>query len=136
MARNVLVDAGFIVALLNGGDAHHSWSVVQAPPYGPTWHTCEAVISEAVHLVGARGIPSVSELLHRRALVADFDLTDNREPVLRLLQKYSDVPMSLANACLVRMTEVFSDCVLLTTDSDFRVYRRHGRQTVPCITPY
>jgi predicted nucleic acid-binding protein len=51
------------------------------------------------------------------------------------MQKYSDVPMSLADACLVRMTETLSDPVILTTDADFRVYRRHGRQVVPCLLP-
>jgi predicted nucleic acid-binding protein len=57
------------------------------------------------------------------------------EPVLTLLRKYADVPMSLADACLVRMTETLSDPLLLTTDSDFRIYRRHSRQTIPCKTP-
>jgi hypothetical protein len=54
--------------------------------------------------------------------------------VLNLLQKYSDVPMSLADACLVRMTETLPDPVILTTDSDFRIYRRHSRQMVPCMS--
>jgi uncharacterized protein len=57
------------------------------------------------------------------------------ESVLRLLQKYADVSMSLADACLVRMTETLSDPVLLTTDSDFRVYRRHSRQVIPSVMP-
>ena len=57
------------------------------------------------------------------------------EPVLTLLQKYADVPMSLADACLVRMTETLNDPVLLTADSDFRIYRRHGRQAIPCVLP-
>jgi len=52
------------------------------------------------------------------------------------MQKYSDVPMSLADACLVRMTETFADPVVLTTDADFRVYRRHSRHVVPCVTPH
>jgi hypothetical protein len=51
------------------------------------------------------------------------------------MQKYADVPMSLADACLVRVTETLPDPVLLTTDADFRTYRRHGRQTVPSVTP-
>jgi uncharacterized protein len=55
--------------------------------------------------------------------------------VLTLLRKYSDVPMSLADACLVRMSETLADPVILTTDEDFRVYRRHGRQIVPCLMP-
>jgi hypothetical protein len=41
----------------------------------------------------------------------------------------------LADACLVRMTETLADPIILTTDQDFRVYRRHSRQVVPCVTP-
>jgi hypothetical protein len=55
--------------------------------------------------------------------------------ILALMGKYADVPMSLADACLVRMTEVLSEPLMLTTDSAFRIYRRHGRKAVPCITP-
>jgi len=55
--------------------------------------------------------------------------------VLRLMQKYAQTPMSLADACLVRMTETLADAVLLTTDTDFRIYRRHSRQVVPCVMP-
>ena len=51
------------------------------------------------------------------------------------MQKYADVPMSLADACLVRMTEALPDPIVLTTDTDFRVYRRHSRQAVPCVLP-
>ena len=68
-------------------------------------------------------------------MIAAFDLDNDVESVLKLLQKYADVPMSLADACLVRMTETLPDPVILTTDSDFRTYRRHSRQTVPCLMP-
>jgi predicted nucleic acid-binding protein len=54
---------------------------------------------------------------------------------LKLLEKYADVPMSFADACLVRMTETLNDPTLLTTDADFRIYRRHGRQVIPCVFP-
>jgi len=134
MARTVLVDAGFLVALLSRRDSHHQWAAMQAPGHAPPWRTCEAVLSEAFHLLGARGVPGLSALLRRRALIVAFDL-DNMESVLKLLQKYADVPMSLADACLVRMTETLADPVILTTDSDFRIYRRHSRQVVPCVMP-
>jgi uncharacterized protein len=55
---------------------------------------------------------------------------------MNLMQKYADVPMSLADACLVRMSETLADPVILTTDADFRIYRRHNRHVVPCVTPY
>lgn len=135
MARNVLVDAGFVVALLSSRDTHHQWAVTRAPDLPPPWSTCEAVLSEAYHLVGERGAPSLGTLLRRRALVIAFKLAENVEPVTKLIQKYSDVPMSLADACLVRMTETLADPIILTTDQDFRVYRRHSRQVVPCVMP-
>ncbi|HEY1265974.1 MAG TPA: PIN domain-containing protein, partial [Candidatus Binatia bacterium] len=105
MARNVLVDAGFLVALLSHRDLHHSWAVAQASNHALPWRTCEAVLSEALHLLGARGLPALGAMLRRRALLAAFDLDNDLDPVLKLLQKYANVPMSLADACLVRMSE-------------------------------
>ena len=64
-----------------------------------------------------------------------FDLDNDVESVLKLLQKYANVPMSLADACLVRMSETLPEPIILTTDSDFRMYRRHSRQVVPCLMP-
>jgi len=135
MARNVLVDAGFVVALLSRRDAHHEWAAAEASELPPPWSTCEAVLSEAFHLLGALGTPKLGALLRRGTLVAAFTLTENLEPVMKLIEKYSNVPMGLADACLVRMTETLADPVILTTDQDFRVYRRHSRQVVPCVTP-
>jgi uncharacterized protein len=74
-------------------------------------------------------------MLRRRALVLSFDLGAELEPVLTLMDKYADVPMSLADACLVRMSETLPDPAVLTTDSDFKIYRRHSRQVVPCLLP-
>ena len=68
-------------------------------------------------------------------MVSVFNLAEDLERTLKLMQKYSDMPMSLADACLVRMTETLGDPLLLTTDTDFRVYRRHSRQAVPCAIP-
>ena len=135
MARNVLIDAGFLVALLSGRDAHHQWAVAQASELPPPWSTCEAVLSEAFHLLGDRGLPSLGAVLRRRAVLVPFTLSENLEAVVKLIEKYSNIPMGLADACLVRMTETLADPIILTTDQDFRVYRRHSRQVVPCETP-
>jgi predicted nucleic acid-binding protein len=67
--------------------------------------------------------------------MCDYHFADDIDSVLKLLQKYADVPMSFADACLVRMTETLNDPLLLTTDVDFRIYRRHGRQIIPCVLP-
>jgi predicted nucleic acid-binding protein len=135
MARNALVDAGFLVALLNRRDSQHGWAAAQARQLAPPWCTCEAVLSEAFHLLGPRGLLPLSELLRRQSVLVAFELAIELKPVLALMQKYADVPMSLADACLVRMTETLPDPIILTTDADFRIYRRHSRQVVPCILP-
>ena len=135
MAGNVLVDAGFVVALLSRRDTHHPWAVAQAPQFAPPWNTCDAALSEAFHLLGTRGAPGLSALLRRRSVVIVFELAADLESVLMLMRKYVNVPMSLADACLVRMTETLADPVILTTDTDFRIYRRHSRHVVPCVTP-
>jgi predicted nucleic acid-binding protein len=90
---------------------------------------------EAFHLLGYRGVPSLGALLRRRAVLVSFALAENMESVVKLIEKYRNVPMSLADACLVRMTETLANPIILTTDQDFRVYRRHSRQVVPCAIP-
>jgi hypothetical protein len=79
--------------------------------------------------------PALASLLRRRAVVGAFHLGEAPEEVLALMRKYADVPMGLADACLVRMTEILPDPVLLTTDPAFRIYRRHSRKTIPCVLP-
>jgi predicted nucleic acid-binding protein len=123
------------MALLNERDTNHGWAVAQASRLPPVWKTCEAVLSEAFHLLGTSGMFALVELLQERAIVCEFEVAAHIDDVLRLMKKYSTVPMAFADACLVRMTEILSDPTLLTTDSDFRVYRRHSRQMIPCVFP-
>jgi predicted nucleic acid-binding protein len=135
MARSVLADTGFLVALLSRRGGHHRWAAAQATRFPPPWTTCESVLSETFHLLGRNGQAQFAELLRRGAVMPAFDLGDELDPVLALMVKYSDVPMALADACLVRMTETLANPIVLTTDADFRVYRRHSRQLVPCVMP-
>lgn len=135
MAKSVLVDAGFLVAMLSRRDSHHKWAVHEASENSPPWYTCEAVLSEAYHLVGERGAVGLNAMLSRRAVVVRFNMDDEVDAVVAFLQKYASVPMSFADACLVRMSETMSDPVILTTDSDFHIYRRHSRQVVPVSCP-
>jgi len=123
------------VALLDLRDRHHAWAETQASQFPPPWRTCEAVLAEAFFLLPRRSIPALIALLQRGALLSSFDFAREQEPVLTLIRKYANVPMSLADACLVRMTEMHADTIVLTTDADFRIYRRHSRQVVPCVIP-
>ena len=135
MAKTVLVDSGVLVGLVRRSDQFHPWSAAQAEQLPAPWFTCEAALSEAFFLAGPVARPVLSELLRRGHVASTFSFAAESEVVLRLMAKYADVPMSFADACLLRLTETLPDPLLLTTDTDFRLYRRHGRLLVPCRMP-
>jgi len=135
MPASVVVDASFLVALFSDKDVNHGWAASELKRFPPPWKTCEAVLCEAFHLVGAHPTRALITAVRRSAVICGFQFGEHAAEVLRLMEKYHDVPMSFADACLVRMTEIVPDPILLTTDTDFRIYRRHGRQVVPCIMP-
>jgi predicted nucleic acid-binding protein len=137
VSGRILIDTGPLVAAIDRHEQWHAWCgdrVRQAP--APLW-TCESVISEAWFLLRRtdEGRESLVALLDRGALVITFDLRDHLPRVLALMRRYANVPMSLADACLVRMSEIVADCRVLTLDRDFRVYRRHGRKAIPLLIP-
>jgi predicted nucleic acid-binding protein len=133
--KNVIADSSALVALVRHDDQHHRWIDAHIDALSVPWHTCEAALSETFYLVGNKGVPKIKELLKRGAVMPSFNLADELGSVLALMEKYSDVPMSLADACLVRMSEILPDPVVLTTDADFKIYRRHSRQVIPCLLP-
>jgi len=96
--------------------------------------TCEAAITEACYVLGssALALDSIMTLLSSRTVRIGFSLGEELGPVEQLLRKYNDVPMSLADACLVRMSELF-DAPVFTFDTDFRIYRRNRRNIIPLI---
>jgi predicted nucleic acid-binding protein len=133
--KSCIVDSGALVALLDPQEEHHHWARETLLRQAEPWFTCEAVVSESFFLLDEPHARALDKLLRRRHLRLSFSLTDELLSVLDLRAKYADVPMSLADACLVRMSETLPNPVVLTTDSDFKIYRRHSRQVVPCLLP-
>jgi predicted nucleic acid-binding protein len=130
-----IADTGLIVALLARNDSFHSWAAEMFRRHAP-FHVCDAVLAEA-----ASFFPdpvAVLKLVSRGDLILDpaFALANELPHVLALAARYSDLPMDLADACLLRMTELTTRCKVWTVDrGDFSTYRRHGRQMVPCEFP-
>lgn len=137
MKGRLIVDTGPVVALLNGRDKHHAWAKEWFDSVEPPLMTCEAVVSEACFLLRTfKGGPqAVFALLERGVLELPFKLGSNQEAVRALMTRYADVPMSLADACLVRMAELDLKSTVLTLDSDFKIYRKNGRQVLPVAMP-
>jgi predicted nucleic acid-binding protein len=94
-------------------------------------------LAEADHLVRRAGRPGgvVIELVQRGVLKVGLDVGEESSAIARIQAKYRDRPASLADACLVRMTEIHDGSVVMTFDGDFRVYRRHSRRAIPLLTP-
>ncbi len=135
--ESVLLDTGPLVALLDRRDAYHEWAKGRVAHIHPPIFSCEAVITEAFHLLRGlgEGRLAILDMLRQHLLVIRFRLDEHRDRIESLLRRYGDVPMSLADACLVRMSETQSGGTVLTLDGDFRIYRQHGRQKIPLLLP-
>jgi predicted nucleic acid-binding protein len=127
-----------LVAFLSDRDRHHAWATTAFALVTPPALTCEAALAEAWHLLRgtANGQSALLELLASEAVVTEFALRDELAAVRRLVHRYRDRPMSLADACLVRLAELFDDAAVMTVDRDFAVYRKHSRQTIPLLSPF
>jgi predicted nucleic acid-binding protein len=137
-AIRILADTGPLVAYLNQTDQYHHWAVECFSSFYDPIYTCEAVISESIFLLRSAGleIESLLQLIERGVLRTEFSIEQNRPDVFNLLRKYADLPMSLADACLVRMAELNTNSQVFTTDKDFLIYRRKGRSVIPLLAPF
>jgi len=133
-----LLDTGPLVGYLNQKDQHHQWAVTCWASLFDPLLTCESVISEAIFALESEqvGPEPVVQLLERGVIELGFSLSENQSDVIQLLRKYADQPISVADACLIRMSERSERCQIFTTDRDFRVYRRYGRQVIPLLAPF
>lgn len=132
-----IVDTGPLVAFLDKGQSHHLWVKQQIRKLQEPLLTCEPVLTEAVFLLARipGGRDGLFGLLRDGAVKIDFILSDHIVTLQALCLKYRDVPMSLADACLVCMAGVHERHSVFTLDSDFRVYRKNGRAAIPLIAP-
>ena len=132
-----IVDTGPLVALFDRAERHHRWIVERFEELDAPLLICEPVLAEAMYLLARypKTQDAVLELIQTGALSVAFRVDEHVGALRRLLQKYKDEPMSLADACIVRMAEVHDRHAVLTLDSDFLVYRKHGRAALTLIHP-
>jgi len=137
VAKRILIDTGPIVAILIPADRYHGWANEQFSSLPPPLFTCEAVLSEAQFLVHRFGgdATAVLEMVTKGVLNIAFNAEAEIDWLIKLQRRYQNLPMSLADACLVRMAELHAQSHVFTLDSDFRIYRRHGRQVIPVLAP-
>lgn len=137
MSSTVLLDTGPLVAFLNRRELHHEWARREFGLVSPPLLTCEAVLTEACWLVRgiSGGVGAVMDLVDRGIVKAPFSLDADAGRVKRLMERYRSLPMSLADACLVRMAEAHAGTKVMTLDAHFQIYRLSNRCVVPVIMP-
>jgi len=128
--KATLLDTGVIVALLDRDERYHLQCVdVVSDVVGPLV-TCEAVIAEACYLLRrTHGAPeAVLKNVSTGVFQTPVRLVDRATSIEKLLTKYRDVPMDLADACLVDLADQTDTGQILTLDSDFEIYRWRSRR--------
>ena len=137
MTATVLLDTGPLVAYLGEGLTHGEWVVDQWKRLRPPLGTCEPVLTEAAFLLKRerRDTDPLWALLERGVIRIGLGVEPQLADLRALMRRYRDRPMSLADACLVRLAELHPSGVILTFDTDFRIYRRHGNRSIPVLMP-
>jgi predicted nucleic acid-binding protein len=123
--KPVLLDTGVIVALLDRSERYHQPCTAALKNLASPLVTCEAVIAESCYLL--RDLPGAPEAVlanvERSLFQIPFQLSRSAAPVRRLLRKYRDLPIDLADACLIALAEELGTGEILSLDRDFQVYR-------------
>jgi uncharacterized protein len=137
MQKSIIIDTGVLVAFLMPSDRYHQWSISSLKNVQYPILTCEPVLTEACFLLQRihLGHEKVLQLVKQGYIEIPFCLSDEVDAIEVLTQRYQSVPMSLADACLVRMSEIYVETSILTLDSDFRIYRKNRNQEIPVIMP-
>jgi predicted nucleic acid-binding protein len=131
-----VVDTGPLVAYFDRAETHHRWVVQRIAQLDAPLLVCEAVLAEAAYLLSeARAQDALLALLENGALKIAFRVDENVSALRRLQNKYRNVPMSFADACVVRMAELHDHHEIFTLDSDFSIYRKHNRVPLTLIRP-
>lgn len=138
LARTVLVDTGPLVALIDRHDSRHSWASAKMDSFSSPMITCTAVISEAVFLLNYlnNGVETLFSFIDEGIVEVRNPYPDKKDVIHKLTLKYDNISPSLADLCLVVMTEEFNSCEVFTIDSDFLVYRDSNGTRLDLISPY
>ena len=137
MPRVAIVDTGPLVAFIDRGERYHAWTVEQVQSFDVPLLVCEPVLAEAMYLLSGqfKAQDALFGLLAGGALRIAFQVNEHVDALRALQRKYRDRPISLADACIVRMAEMFERHLIFTLDSDFAVYRKNGREALELIFP-
>jgi uncharacterized protein len=123
-----IVDTGPLIAFFDRAEQHHRWVAERIEELDAPLLVCEPVLAEAMFLLARfeKAQNAMLALVENGALNVAFRVDEHIGELRKLLHRYRNIPMSLADACIVRMSEIHDRHAVLTLDSDFSIYRKHG----------
>lgn len=135
--KPVIFDTGPLVAWFCPRDKHYDWARKAFSEIPAGGLICEAVLTEVCHLVAKDGIArgKVLEFVEQAGVTSVF-LGGELSALRELLNRYADTPMDFADACVVRLAELYAEGTVCTTDSDFRIFRKNGRESISLLAPF
>ena len=133
----ILLDTGPIVALLSANDTQHDRAQRLFAACAPPFRCCESVVAEACFLmkkVHPGGPVEVIALGRKGVYEISISLPENLVQIEALLKKYTNRPISLADACLIRCAEIHWEARIFTFDSAFHIYRWNRSRKFDLLT--
>ena len=133
----VLVDTGVLVALIDPDTREHQWAQQWTRRLPQPFQTSEPVLTETAFLLARDGFDAdeLFALAEAGVIQVGLRFEDERASLRQLMARYRNVPMSLADATLVRLAELNDQSRVFTLDADFRIYRRHRGKLIPVLMP-
>ncbi len=136
MAKTI-ADTSVLVAFFDKNDSYNKWAIQQFRDLPKPFISCEAVVTETCFLLQHihQGEQTFLSFIETGIIEIDFSFSNEISEIKNLMKKYGDVPMSFADACLARMSELHQHSSIFTLDSDFHIYRQFGKKEIPLIIP-
>ena len=131
------MDTGVLVALIDPDMREHQWVQQWTRRLPQPFQTSEPVLTETAFLLARDGFDAdeLFALAEAGVIQVGLRFEDERASLRQLMARYRNVPMSLADATLVRLAELNDQSRVFTLDADFRIYRRHRSKLIPVLMP-
>jgi uncharacterized protein len=133
--NKILIDSGPLIALFDSSDKYHKKTVDFIKNNKSQLITSLASITETLHLLDFNRNAQIDFLEWiSRGAVEIYNIQNSDFSRLKgLTEKYQDMPMDFADACLVYLAEKLSIFTIATIDRDFTIYRIKGKKKFKVI---
>lgn len=123
--KNILIDAGPLIALFDRSDKFHLKAISFLKSLDRGLLTTWPVITETSHMLSfsTKAQANFLEWINRGGLKIFEMEHEHVSRLTELTKKYDDVPMDLADASLILVSEVKGIHQIASIDSDFYIYR-------------